>query len=129
MVNKLTFDSAAFSDGTVLNLACGYISQNEITFINENIVVTIEARSGEIQFCDPEYNVLLSEDVQVSSAGDEKFSEVKCIVEDGQIKLGFPEYTYKDNYPNCDGESDRWSKIISGFEFLCYDIKSNQIVK
>lgn len=129
MVNKLTFDSTAFSEGTVLNLACGYVSQNEITFIKENIIVTIEARLGKIQFCDPEHNVLLSEDVQVSSAGDEKFSEVKCIAEDGQIKLGFPEYTYKDNYPNCDGESDRWSKTILDFNFLCYDIRKNCLIE
>ena len=36
--------------------------------------------------------------VQTSAAGDEKFSEVKCIVEGEQIKLSFPKYTYKDNF-------------------------------
>ena len=65
----------------------------------------------------------------VELGGDEKFSEVKCIVEGEQIKLGFPQYTYKDNYPHCDGEHDRWTKTISGFDYLCYDFKNNRLVK
>jgi hypothetical protein len=54
---------------------------------------------------------------------------LSCSVGGDQIKLGFPQYTYKDNYPNCDGESDRWTKILSGFRYLCYDYKNNCIIK
>ena len=129
MTNKVTFDSTACPDGAVINLACGYVSLNEIVFTHQNICVNIEAKTGEIEFCDLKSNKLLSQKVQTPISGDEKFSEVKCIVEGEQIKLGFPQYTYKDNYPNCDGESDRWTKTISGFEFLCYDFKNNCIIK
>lgn len=125
MENKLTFDSVAFPNGTTLNLACGYVSQNEIVFTNENIIVTVESRTGEVKFYNSEQRELLSTKVETPSSGDERFSEVKCIVEGEQIKLGFPQYSYKDNYPHCDGESDRWTKTISGFEFLCYDLKKN----
>ncbi len=129
MENKLIFDSLNHPDGEMINLACGYISLNEIVFINENIIVNIEARMGEIDFYDPDSNKLLHTKIEVPSSGDEKFSEIKCKVEGGQIKLGFPQYTYKDNYPHCDSESDRWTKIISGFDFLVYDIKNNCIAE
>lgn len=129
MVNKVVFDSVTCPNGAIINLACGHISLNEIAFINENIIVNIEARTGQIEFCDSELNKLLSTRIETPSSGDEKFSEVKCIVESGQIKLGFPQYTYKDNYPHCDGEHDRWTKTISGFDFFNYNIKNNCIVK
>ena len=129
MRNELVFDSAIHPNGTLINLACGYVSHNEITFAKENIVVSIEARTGEVVFSNLDSCKLLSVQAEMDSSGDGKFSEVKCIVENGQIKLGFPQYAYKDNYPNCDGEHDRWTKTILDFRFLCYDIKSNQIVK
>ena len=129
MENKLTFDSVSFPNGTVLDLACGYVSCNEIVFTNENIIITIESRTGEVKFYNSEHKELLLTVVQTPSSGDERFSEVKCVVVDGQIKLGFPQYTYNDNYPHCDGEHDRWTKTISGFNFLCYDFKNNCIVE
>lgn len=129
MVNKLVFNSIDYPDGTIINLACGYISLNEIAFTNENIIVNIESRTGEIEFYDLKSNKLLSYKVETPSSGDEKFSEIQCIVVDGQIKLGFPQYIYKDNYPHCDGESDRWSKEISSFSFLCYDFRNNRILQ
>ena len=129
MKNKLEFDSAKHPDGALINLACGYISLNEITFAAENIIVSIEACNGEVIFSDLNSEKLLSVKAELPSSGDEKFSEIKCIVENGQIKLGFPQYAYEDNYPHCDGEHDRWTKTILDFRFLCYDIKSNQIVQ
>ena len=125
MTNQIVFNSAACPDGTMVNLACGYVSANEIAFEKENIIVTIESRTGDLAFCDEKLNILLSAKIDLPTSGDEKFSEVKCIVADGKIKLGFPQYTYEDNYPHCDGEHDRWTKTISGFRFLCYDLKNN----
>lgn len=129
MIHEVVFDSAKSAKGEMVDLACGYVSQNKISFVNENIAVNIGAKSGEIEFCDLDSNKLLSAKIQTPVSGDKKFSEVKCSVEGEQIKLGFPEYFYKDNYPNCDGENDRWTKTISGFNFLCYDFKNNRIVE
>ena len=128
MANKLTFDSAACPNGKVVNLACGYISLNEIEFVYEKVIVIIEACTGEIEFCDMQLNKLLSFRVQTPTEGDEKFSEVKCVVEGQKIKLGFPQYNYVDNYPHCDGEHDRFSKTVSGFDFICYDFENNCIL-
>lgn len=128
MIHDVVFNSADFSEGKIIELACGYVSVNRIEFVNENIIVNIEAKTGEVEFCDSQANKLFSVKVSTPACGDEKFSEVKCSVEGDIISLGFPEYSYEDNYPNCDGESDRWTKRISGFNYLCYDFKNNRIV-
>ena len=128
MTHEVTFSSSNSPSGELITLASGHISLTKIKFENQNLFADIEAKTGEINFYDSASNKLLSAKVQLPSSGDEKFSEVKCIVEGGQIKLGFPEYSYKDNYPNCDGEHDRWTKTISGFKFICYDIKNNCIL-
>lgn len=129
MTHEVIFDSAKYPAGEILGLACGYVSLTEISFINEKVTVTIEAKTGEIAFYDLQANSLLSAKAQPPVSGDEKFSEVKCLAEGDQIKLGFPQYTYKDNYPHCDGENDRWTKTVSGFCFISYDLKNNCIVE
>ena len=129
MIHDMIFNSKEHPEGEMIHLACGYVSLNEIKFINENIIVNMESRTGEVTFFDLQKNKLLSTGVKTPQSGDEKFSEVKCSVEGEQIKLGFPEYDYEDNYPHCDGEHDRWTKIISGFSFLCYDFKNNCIIE
>jgi hypothetical protein len=129
MIHEVVFDSVSSGRGESIGLACGYVSLNQITFINEKIIVNIEAKTGAITFCDLASNELLSTTIETPASGDDKYSEVACSVEGEQIKLGFPQYTYKDNYPHCDGESDRWTKIVSGFRYLCYDYKRNCIVK
>jgi hypothetical protein len=82
-----------------------------------------------VEFYDSESNKALGCKAPTPISGDEKFSEVKCSVSDGVIKLGFPLYSYVDNYPNCDGESDRRTKTIIGYSDFCYDIKNNCIVE
>ena len=127
MTHTVNFDSTSCANGKMIDLACGHISLNKLVFQNEGIAVLIEARTGAVDFCDLEDNQLLSSKVELPLSGDEKFSEVKCSVEAAQIVLGFPKYSYKDNYPHCDGEHDRWTKTISGFTLLRYDIKNNCI--
>ncbi len=129
MAHEIIFNSGNCLNGEIINLASGYVSLTKIKFINENITVSIEAKTGEIVFYDSDENKSLSTKIGTPLSGDEKFSEVKCIVESEQIKLGFPQYTYKDNYPHCDGEHDRWTKTISGYSYLCYDFKNNSLIK
>ncbi len=128
MMHKVIFDSVKAPEGEVIGLACGYESLTEILFINEKIAVQIEAKTGEVDFYDLESNKLLSTKVATPSSGDEKFSEVKCSIECEQITLGFPQYDYVDNYPHCDGEHDRWTKIITDYRFLRYDYRNNCLV-
>ena len=129
MTHEVIFNSNLYPNGEMVQLACGYISLTKIEFVNENVTAAIEAKTGEVDFYDSEAKKLLSTKIETPLLGDEKFSEVKCIIDGEQIKLGFPKYSYEDNYPHCDGEHDRWTKIISGFIFLCYDYKNNCIVE
>ena len=126
MTHKVVFNSSA--GAALISLACGYVSLTEIAFENEKIVVSIEAKTGEVTFYDLQGNHLLSATVDVPPAGDEKYSEVSCSVDESRIRLGFPTYSYEDNYPNCDGEYDRWTKVISGYRYLCYDPAGNCII-
>ena len=127
MSHTVSFNSTDHPDGELISLACGFISLTRIVFENEQLQVEIEARTGRIDFFDMADNKLLSAKATVPLDGDEKFSEVKCSVDNGQLLLGFPEYTYEDNYPHCDGEHDRWTKVIEGFRFLRYHIQDNRI--
>ena len=128
MVHKITFDSQNNPNGKLIELASGYVSDNEILFFNEKIIVQIESKTGAVAFCNEQGNVLQASKAELPQTGDEKFSQVQCAVADNQIKLGFPQYDYKDNYPHCDGEHDRWTKIIVGYRYICYDFKNNYLV-
>ena len=128
MVHKITFDSQNNPNGELLVLASGYVSDNEILFVHEKIIVQIESKTGAVAFCNEQGNVLQAAKAELPQTGDEKFSEVHCAVSEDLIKLGFPQYTYEDNYPHCDGEHDRWTKRISGYRFVCYNYKNNCIV-
>lgn len=128
MTNEIIFQSDAHPGGEMVFLACGYVSLNSILFAKENITVTLEAKTGEISFSSPDSPTVTAK-VAVPLSGDEKFSEVQCSVEGALIKLGFPQYSYIDHYPNCDGEHDRWTKTVSGYTFLCYDREKHCIVE
>ena len=125
MIHTVVFDSA--KEGQWIGLACGHISLTDIVFQAENISASIEAKTGQVVFSDLEGTALLTTCVPLPAAGDEKFSEVKCSVTDRLIRLEFPQYSYEDNYPHCDGEHDRWTKKISGSFRVCYDFKNNCI--
>lgn len=129
ITHEVVFNSERCPDGETVGLASGYISLTNIIFIKENIFVTIESKKGEITFYNTETKLNLFHKMQMPLSGDEKFSEVKCKVDGKQLQIGFSLYTYEDNYPNCDGEYDRWTKIISGFDYLCYDFEKNCIME
>ena len=129
MTHQIAFDSAARPEGELLTLAAGYVSLNAIDFVQEQITVQIESKTGDVVFFDSSARPLLSVKVPVPTDGDEKLSHVNCAVSGEVIRLGFPEYDYEDTYPHCDGESDRWKKVIAGYRYLCYDCKNNCIVE
>ena len=57
MTHKVVFNSSAGS--ALIPLACGYVSLTEIAFENEKIVVSIEAKTGEVTFYDPAGNCIV----------------------------------------------------------------------
>ena len=50
MTHELIFNSDNCPNGEMVNLASGYVSLTKIDFINENITVNIEAKTGEVDF-------------------------------------------------------------------------------
>lgn len=108
-------DSRKLADGFIrIGIACGYVDTTEIFFRQENILVKVTA-AGQIDFFAGE-NLLASLSVPAGSGGRGCYQDIACKAEDGKLLLRFPEYTWVDHYPDCDGESDRWSARITGYK-------------
>ena len=114
MKYDFVFDSDTEKTEKKYPLASGYVSTTVIFFKNENISAKIEAE-GRIEL----YNAA-DEKIGELSAGDtaggkEKYEDILCAVDGGKILFRFPVYEWIDNYPNCDGENDRWDCRIVGY--------------
>lgn len=107
-------------------LANGYISFTEILFEKEKIVARIEAK-GHIEFFDCENIQLASFDIPVQTGGKETYNEVLCRTEENVIVLKLPIVEWVDNYPNCDGEYDRWDTKTIGYNILKYNLETKEI--
>ena len=72
-------------------------------------------------------NTIAAVTVPKQEGGREIYMDVTCSVEDGQIVLKMPIYSWIDHYPNCDGESDRWSTKTIGYHTVRFDIETGKI--
>lgn len=121
------FNSTESNEFKEFQLASGYISTTVIYFEIENIIAKIEAE-GKVEFLDAEDNVLAAADVAEQTGGKEKYTDIMCGVEDNLIILKFPIVEWIDNYPNCDGEHDRWDSRTIGYNELSFDYKESKII-
>ena len=80
----------------------------------ENILAKVTA-AGQIDFFSGE-NLLASVSVPAGSSGRGCYQDIAFKVAEGKLLLQFPEYNWVDHYPDCDGESDRWSARITGYK-------------
>lgn len=101
-------------DSSVRNYEEKYIIDYEkdtpvvILFEKENITL-IADRHGNATFLNSD-----ADEVFKSKAESNKyFSSIYCIVRKNTINIRFPITKTVDNYPNCDGEYDRWDEIIT----------------
>ena len=110
------------------HLACGFITRTDILFKEENIAAVIEC-TGEIEFRRPDdmRNTIAAVTVPKQEGGREIYMDVTCSVEDGQIVLKMPIYSWIDHYPHCDSESDRWSTKTIGYHTVRFDIETGKI--
>ncbi len=108
-------------------LATGYISCTTILFEKEKIVAKIEAK-GHIEFFDCEDILLASFDIPAQTGGKETYNEVLCGAEDNTVLLKFPIVEWIDNYPNCDGEHDRWDAETIGYCTLKFNYKTKEYI-
>ena len=95
-------------------IAHGFISTTEILFVRENLIARIEA-NGRVDFLNPEEKLLASACVSTDGDGHGKYEAAYCNVDGDTIKIRFPIYEWYDNYPNCDGEHDRWDCRVVGY--------------
>ena len=119
------------SDGTEpknFHLACGFLTRTDILFKEENIAAVIEC-TGEIEFRRPDdmRNTIAAVTVPKQEGGREIYMDVTCSVEDGQIVLKMPIYSWIDHYPNCDGESDRWTTETIGYHTVRYNLETQEV--
>ena len=107
-------------------LANGYISTTTIFFEAESILAVIEAK-GHIAFFDPQEHLLAAFDLPEEEYGKRVYEEVQCGVENGAIVLKFPIVEWIENYPNCDGEHDRWDTKLLGWQTASLDLTNHAV--
>ncbi len=76
---------------------------------------------------DSKENHVASINLSEQTGGKGTYSEVLYIADDDKITLKFPIVKWIDNYPNCDGEHDRWDTKTIGYHTLVFDIQTNEI--
>ena len=103
----------------------------KITFEKEEVIATIDSL-GHIEFYDMDGKSLGFVDLPVSDDPSEKahtaqYGNARCKSGEEQIRFQLPVYDWKDYYPHCDGESDRWDRFIVCWFDVVFDCKTNQI--
>ncbi|MBQ5591271.1 MAG: hypothetical protein IIU65_06290, partial [Clostridia bacterium] len=102
-------------------LANGYISTTSILFEKEGVIALISAK-GKVEILDKNDSVVETKILPAVTIGKEVYDEVACFVSNGKIILEFPTYEWIDNYPNCDGEHDRWDTKEIGRETISFEL-------
>ena len=123
MINPdIIFDSSKNPDGGNFQIASGYISTTTVLFENENVYAVIHAK-GMAELFTLEDELICEASAPAENEGREVYEEVYITVkEDGRMIIGFPVYEWIDNYPNCDGEHDRWDSVIKGYNNISFGI-------
>lgn len=123
----ITFNSEKDSNEKAYQLALGYISQTTILFRKENVAAVIQAK-GAVEFYNMDNVLIAAGNVPEAEGGRGLYEEVYCQVENNRLKLQFPVYEWIDNYPNCDGEYDRWDTKKVGVHTLILDLITGTIL-
>lgn len=124
MEEAIIFRSDLISGTQKFQLASGFISTTHILFEKEGILAVIQAE-GAVEFFNSEKNRIAAAKVPAQEGGRQVYEEVCCTVGDGAIVLKFPVCQWIDNYPHCDGEYDRWDRVITGYHTLRFDLETN----
>lgn len=125
-VSSLTYLSPSRVDSGYVQfgIACGYVTTTEIVFVHEEITAVVTAK-GNVEFYNSNQCLLAAISVPVEETGAARYEDICCKVDSGKIMLRFPLYTWYDNYPNCNGESDRWDAKIVGYQSpILFDIQT-----
>ena len=126
------YDSAASCEP--LEIKAFYYTAIEPTVVHfeqEKIFVSMDSL-GHFEFVDEEQNKLAVLDYPVSKDPSEyghsaQYGEIRCSSDGKEITIFLPVYGWEDNYPNCDGESDRWDRYISRWFRIVFNCESKEV--
>ena len=118
------FDSTRETEKDFFQIASGYISKTTVLFEKEKVVAVIDAK-GVVEFYDLDDNLLATACVPKVTGGKEKYMDAAVKAAGDKLFVIFPLYEWIDNYPNCDGESDRWDARIIGKTAVIFNKETN----
>ncbi len=127
MQADIVFNTVKDSSQKLYQIASGHISTTTVFFEEEELYSVIEAK-GKVSFYGKNGALLAQDTLPPMSGGRELYKEVRFEKKDGKLILSFPDYEWIDNYPNCDGESDRWDTVIVGYFTLCFELSIGRFV-
>lgn len=114
-------------NGKSFQIANGYISQTKILFENEKIIALIDAK-GIASFRDIDNAILDTCYIDCEQSGKGVYESVVLKVDGDVITISFPVCEWIDNYPNCDGEHDRWDSRIIDYIDIRFDMKEQEVI-
>lgn len=103
----------------------GHVENTKVLFDNEHIFITV-LKEGEITFESVD-GALLSKITIGPDTKNKMHENVYCKANNGKIKVWLPIIEYIDNYPNCDGEHDRWSSKEIAYDVVEFDVSNNTL--
>ena len=126
MERKIDFTYDSTKGPQKYQLATGYISETSILLQKEGVIAVIQAK-GSVELYDMDGQLLATANAPKEDEGRGVYEEVVLDVEGEQLKLTFPIYQWIDNYPNCDGEHDRWDTKKVGEYVIALDLTTGSI--
>lgn len=115
-------------NGKSFQIANGHISQTSILFEIEKIIAVVDAE-GIASFRDMDDCCLSTCYVDREESGKAVYESVVLKADGDVITISFPVCEWIDNYPNCDGEHDRWDSRIIDYLDIRFDIKEQEVIK
>ena len=93
------------------HLSCGYDSTTSFFFEEKSLAVTIDCNGTfTFQTADGQKQTVKAKPM---CGGRGCYMDI-YITNGEELLFRLPEYNWWDNYPNCDGESDRWDADVIG---------------
>lgn len=95
------------------HLSCGFYTTTSFLFEKANFAVVIDCK-GIFTFYTAGGEKIETISAKRMESGRDCYMDVLITTTDDGVEFRLPDYSWTDNYPYCDGESDRWDAEIIG---------------
>ena len=107
------------------------INPTKVYFEQEKVSVCVDSL-GHVEFFDENEESIGFVDFPVSNDPSEyahtaQYGECHCFSNGKTATVFLPVYWWGDSYPNCDGESDRWTRHVKRRFRIVLDIETREI--